>query len=279
MPSCGEKVITPHCKTQFHGGHSFPACWWGFTVLPCADEPLGQTFCRSVLLPSQRAEPTSRRSGWKWKTHAFQPPLQLGWPSSRPGRHQRRAAGRKSPVKQGMRELGPLYSSGHEWVKVWCLELWEPCGDQEENYLWKKAEDSWSEREQGPKFLMSSWFPWNTQSWNDLLLDFFQWERLNACIINSDCPELNRACVLSWTWFCDPTDCSALPSVEFSKQEYWGGLPFPTAGDLLNPEIEPESSVFCMGRQILYYCTTWEAPDFPKHPIYLIKFSVTCKVS
>ena len=27
----------------------------------------------------------------------------------------------------------------------------------------------------------------------------------------------------------------------FSRQEYWSGLPFPTLGDLPNPEIEPDS--------------------------------------
>ena len=27
----------------------------------------------------------------------------------------------------------------------------------------------------------------------------------------------------------------------FSRQEYWGGLPFPPPGHLLNPEIEPRS--------------------------------------
>ena len=30
-------------------------------------------------------------------------------------------------------------------------------------------------------------------------------------------------------------------SVEFSRQEYWSGLPFPTLGDLPNPGIEPMS--------------------------------------
>ena len=30
-------------------------------------------------------------------------------------------------------------------------------------------------------------------------------------------------------------------SMEFSKQEYWSGLPFPSPGDLPNPEIEPKS--------------------------------------
>ena len=30
-------------------------------------------------------------------------------------------------------------------------------------------------------------------------------------------------------------------SMEFSKQEYWRGLPFPSPGDLPGPGIEPES--------------------------------------
>ena len=29
--------------------------------------------------------------------------------------------------------------------------------------------------------------------------------------------------------------------MEFSRQEYWSGLPFPSPGDLLNPGIEPGS--------------------------------------
>ena len=33
----------------------------------------------------------------------------------------------------------------------------------------------------------------------------------------------------------------ALLSMEFSRQEYWIGLPFPTAGDLPDPRIEPQS--------------------------------------
>ena len=30
-------------------------------------------------------------------------------------------------------------------------------------------------------------------------------------------------------------------SMEFSRQEYWSGLPFPFPGDLPNPGIEPRS--------------------------------------
>ena len=33
----------------------------------------------------------------------------------------------------------------------------------------------------------------------------------------------------------------APPSMEFSRQEYWSGLPFPSPGDLPDPGIEPES--------------------------------------
>ena len=36
----------------------------------------------------------------------------------------------------------------------------------------------------------------------------------------------------------------APPSMGFSRQEYRSGLPFPSPGDLLNPEIEPGSPAF-----------------------------------
>ena len=34
----------------------------------------------------------------------------------------------------------------------------------------------------------------------------------------------------------------APPSMGFSSQEHWSGLPFPSPGDLPNPGIEPRSS-------------------------------------
>ena len=33
----------------------------------------------------------------------------------------------------------------------------------------------------------------------------------------------------------------APPSMGFSRQEYWSGLPFPSSGDLPNPGVEPWS--------------------------------------
>ena len=42
---------------------------------------------------------------------------------------------------------------------------------------------------------------------------------------------------------CDPTDYSpqAPLFMGLPRQEYWIGLPFPSAGDLLDPGIEPTS--------------------------------------
>ena len=36
-------------------------------------------------------------------------------------------------------------------------------------------------------------------------------------------------------------DRQAPPSMQFSRPEYWSGLPFPSAGHLPNPRIEPRS--------------------------------------
>ena len=36
----------------------------------------------------------------------------------------------------------------------------------------------------------------------------------------------------------------APPSMEFSRSEYWSGLPFPSPGDLPDPGIEPRSPTF-----------------------------------
>ena len=44
---------------------------------------------------------------------------------------------------------------------------------------------------------------------------------------------------------CDPIDCSppGCSVMEFSRKEYWGGLPFPIPGDLSDPGIETASLV------------------------------------
>ena len=58
-------------------------------------------------------------------------------------------------------------------------------------------------------------------------------------------------------------DCSppAPLSMEFSRLEYWSGLPFPPPGDLPDPGIEPASLMFpALAGGLLTTSTTWKAP-------------------
>ena len=57
-------------------------------------------------------------------------------------------------------------------------------------------------------------------------------------------------------------------SMEFSRQDYWRGLPFPSPGDLPNPGIKPMSPA--LGSRFLNHCTTYYAPylQFNPYPIH-----------
>jgi len=50
--------------------------------------------------------------------------------------------------------------------------------------------------------------------------------------------------VAQWCLTATPWTVASLAplSTEFSRQEYWSGLPFPPPGDLPDPGIEPRSS-------------------------------------
>ena len=55
---------------------------------------------------------------------------------------------------------------------------------------------------------------------------------------------------------CDPMNCTACQaplSMEFSRQEYWSGSPFPSPGNLSHPGIKSESLVL-------------QADSFPSEP-------------
>ena len=52
----------------------------------------------------------------------------------------------------------------------------------------------------------------------------------------------------------------ALLPMEFSRQEYWSGLPFPTPGHIPDPGIEPVSlSSPALASGFFKTSTTWEA--------------------
>ena len=60
-------------------------------------------------------------------------------------------------------------------------------------------------------------------------------------------------------------------SMEFFRQEYRNGLPFPIPWDLPDPGIEHMSSgvsyISCIGRQILYHWAKWEALETEKFQV------------
>ena len=62
------------------------------------------------------------------------------------------------------------------------------------------------------------------------------------------------SCVWLFATLCTLTH-QVLPSMRFSRQEYWSGVPFPPPGESSWP------CVSCIGRQILYHWATWEASD------------------
>ena len=64
----------------------------------------------------------------------------------------------------------------------------------------------------------------------------------------------------------------ALQAMEFSRQEYWNGLPFPYPGDLPDPGIEPASllSPVLAGR-LFTTSTTWEVGTSIIIPILQIR--------
>ena len=54
----------------------------------------------------------------------------------------------------------------------------------------------------------------------------------------SEVKSLSRVRLFATPW---TVAYQAPPSMGFSRQEYWSGLPFPSPGDLPNPGIEPWS--------------------------------------
>ena len=62
--------------------------------------------------------------------------------------------------------------------------------------------------------------------------------------------------------------CQALLSMGFPRQKYWNGLPFPSAGDLSSPGIEPTSPALAGG-----YSTT-QPPGKPTDAYSLLVIRV-----
>ena len=72
--------------------------------------------------------------------------------------------------------------------------------------------------------------------------------RLNKHALKLKVKSLSRVRLFATPWV---VAYQASPSVGFSRREYWSGLPFPSPGDLPNPEIEPASPALAGG---FFYC-------------------------
>ena len=56
--------------------------------------------------------------------------------------------------------------------------------------------------------------------------------------------------------------CQAPQSMEFSRLEYWSGLPFPSPGNLPDPGIEPASLTSpALASRFFVTGATWEVPQ------------------
>ena len=76
--------------------------------------------------------------------------------------------------------------------------------------------------------------------------------------------------LLSCVWLCDPTDGPL--SMEFSRQEYWSGLPFSHfRGSSQARGWTCVSCISCTGRQILYHFATWETHFIGYIVLFLLK--------
>ena len=106
-------------------------------------------------------------------------------------------------------------------------------------------------------------------------IKFYQRHRILSEVVIHEQPILGirqvwkymRACILSrfnsvWLFATPWTVAHQTPlSVEFSRQEYWRGLPFLPPGDLPNPGVEPVSCVsLALAGGFFTPSTIWETP-------------------
>ena len=91
----------------------------------------------------------------------------------------------------------------------------------------------------------------------------------HRCTKRRPCKDKGRVKSLSRVRLCDPLDHQVPPSMGFSRQEYWSGLPFPSPGDLpvqgLNPHLmSPE-----LAGRFFTTSTIWRRRQWHPTPVLL----------
>ena len=112
-----------------------------------------------------------------------------------------------------------------------------------------------------------------------LLANYFIHSKEKKREVTQSCPTLCNPMAVAY---------QAPPSMEFSRQEYWSGVPFPSPGDLPNPGIEPGSPtsqadtlpselpvVVYVNPELLIYPHTHPPPPSPAGNISLLLESVS----
>ena len=87
----------------------------------------------------------------------------------------------------------------------------------------------------GDHFLLQGTFP--TQVWNPRLLCLLHWPAASATWEALECSDRRQTFVQSCPTVSTPQTaaCQAPLSIEFSRQEYWSGLPFLSSGESSRP--------------------------------------------
>ena len=104
--------------------------------------------------------------------------------------------------------------------------------------------------------------------WNEMLCKHRFKPLLSNLMWKWKCSSLSRVWLFVTPW---AVACQAPLSMEFSRQEYWSGLPFLSAGDLPDPGIKPERPVLQADS------LSSEPPEKPVHPLLSNKFHPCCE--
>ena len=97
----------------------------------------------------------------------------------------------------------------------------------------------------------------------DLWIHGTAWMNHTDMLLSKRVKSLSRVRLFATLW---TVTYRAPPSVGFSRQEYWSGLPFPSPGDLPDSGINPPAPSFtspALTGVFFTISTTWETPVFP----------------
>ena len=127
----------------------------------------------------------------------------------------------------------------HGWASLVAQRL-KRLPAMQEMWVWSLGQEDPLEKEMATHSSILAWsIPWTEEpgrlqsmgsqrvghKWATSLLNTGEWVKL-----------LSRVRLFATPW---TVAYQAPPSMGFSRQEYWSGLPFPSPGDLSDPRIEP----------------------------------------